>query len=458
MSVKRGVVRQFLAIRRSLLVAGLATTLMSGALSTVVAPAGAVAPPPPRPPARDVILTPLQVADQLKAAALLRADLMRSGTKVASANTRLEKLSTQANTLLENLSKARTAQAAAASGATAQRARLVQLNTEVQAGLDSLGRLASDSYIRGGGSLGDMAAILEAITAPSADQSTDSLATVQYLMDGRTRVIDRLRSVRAAQVVTSSRAAAASRRAVTAAGLAAKAKSALDIVIVDQRKALEGLRVAQADQTARADRIRGTLLRSREASARAAARQKAAAARALALQKQAATRAAARQKAADARQLAQALAGPDVSLWMSERSTCDKDSSGYPNGRLPANVLCRLYAAPDESLTHDSASAFNAMSAAYQKETGSALCVTDGYRPYAEQVAVRRQSPGMTATPGKSQHGLGLAVDLCGGVESFAAPAHLWMKRNAPLYGWFHPGWAEPSGSMPEPWHWEFSH
>jgi LAS superfamily LD-carboxypeptidase LdcB len=102
--------------------------------------------------------------------------------------------------------------------------------------------------------------------------------------------------------------------------------------------------------------------------------------------------------------------------------------------------------------------AFNAMSIAYQKQRGSALCVTDGYRSYAEQVVVKLASPKLAASPGKSQHGLGLAVDLCGGVQNFANPAHLWMQRNAPLYGWFHPAWAEPSGVTPEPWHWEFAH
>jgi LAS superfamily LD-carboxypeptidase LdcB len=85
------------------------------------------------------------------------------------------------------------------------------------------------------------------------------------------------------------------------------------------------------------------------------------------------------------------------------------------------------------------------------------LCVTDGYRPLAEQIAVKLATPRLAATPGTSQHGLGLAVDLCGGVQSFAAPAHLWMQQNAPLYGWFHPAWAEPTGTMPEPWHWEFA-
>src|SRR5690606_14231971 len=31
-----------------------------------------------------------------------------------------------------------------------------------------------------------------------------------------------------------------------------------------------------------------------------------------------------------------------------------------------------------------------------------------------------------------------------------------WMKQNAPAYGWRHPDWAEPGGSIPEPWHWDF--
>ena len=32
-----------------------------------------------------------------------------------------------------------------------------------------------------------------------------------------------------------------------------------------------------------------------------------------------------------------------------------------------------------------------------------------------------------------------------------------WLKANGPLYGWTHPSWAEPGGSRPEPWHWEYT-
>ena len=97
------------------------------------------------------------------------------------------------------------------------------------------------------------------------------------------------------------------------------------------------------------------------------------------------------------------------------------------------------------------------MSLAFQKDTGQLICITDSYRSFTEQVAVKATRGKWAATPGTSEHGKGLALALCGGIQSFGGPAHLWMKQNAPLYGWFHPDWAEPSGALPEPWHWEFA-
>jgi zinc D-Ala-D-Ala carboxypeptidase len=424
--------------RHALLVAIVVLPLVANGLVMTAPPSSAAQAPrataEPQPKPVPVVadaqtLTPAQLSSQIKAAEALRANLTRSSAEVAAANGRLELFSAQANTLLANLSTARTAQVNAQTDLAAQRARLVALGVEVQAALDSLGRLASDAYIRGGGPLGDVAAIFDALTAPSPDQSTDSLATVQYLMDGRARIFDRLQTLRSEQVKTAARAEAASVKAAVAAKAAVEAKSKLDGVIAQQRIALDGFRATQVGQVGQAASMRGLLLRSDDPAARAADRR-----------------------------LAEALEGQDFMLLMDDSSPCGKDDpANYPNGLLPASALCPMYLAPGENLRRMSASAFNAMSRAYEKQTGSALCVTDGYRPYAEQVAVRIQSPNMTATPGKSQHGLGLAVDLCGGVENFAAPAHLWMQRNAPLYGWFHPAWAEPTGSMPEPWHWEFA-
>jgi len=125
------------------------------------------------------------------------------------------------------------------------------------------------------------------------------------------------------------------------------------------------------------------------------------------------------------------------------------------NGFLPPGALCAL-SVPGHALAFRAAPAFEAMSAAYAQRFGSPLCVTDSYRDYAGQLDVFRRKPALAATPGRSQHGWGLAVDLCGGVESFGTGAHRWMRANAGRFGWVLPDWARPGGSKPEPWHWEY--
>jgi LAS superfamily LD-carboxypeptidase LdcB len=108
-------------------------------------------------------------------------------------------------------------------------------------------------------------------------------------------------------------------------------------------------------------------------------------------------------------------------------------------------------------LRADAAYAFNSMATEYAATYGAPLCVNDSYRSFDGQVAVAAEKPMLAAHPGRSNHGWGIAVDLCGGVESFGTPAHKWMDDNAMLFGWFHPPWAEPTGSKPEAWHWEFA-
>ena len=126
------------------------------------------------------------------------------------------------------------------------------------------------------------------------------------------------------------------------------------------------------------------------------------------------------------------------------------------NGFLSPSTLCRLELAPAHRLRTDAARAFDALNRARLAATGAPLCITDSYRDYPSQVDVFRRKPALAATPGKSQHGWGLAVDLCGGVQTFGTEAHRWMQLNAPAFGWIHPAWAGPRGSRPEPWHWEY--
>ena len=128
----------------------------------------------------------------------------------------------------------------------------------------------------------------------------------------------------------------------------------------------------------------------------------------------------------------------------------------YPNGKIPIAALCPLWGGSNQYLRADAAFAYDRLSHAYADRFGKPICITDSYRTYASQVDLYARKPNLAAVPGTSNHGWGTAVDLCGGIESFGTVQHQWMLVNAPLYGWFHPGWAEPSGSRPEPWHWEF--
>jgi hypothetical protein len=130
---------------------------------------------------------------------------------------------------------------------------------------------------------------------------------------------------------------------------------------------------------------------------------------------------------------------------------------GYSNGNIPESALCALSYAPGHRQRADAAAAFNKLTEFAKADRGAPLCVTDSYRSYSEQVALYRRKPRLAATPGTSNHGWGIAVDLCGGVERFGSDAYQWMKANAPRFGWVHPAWAEPGGSRPEAWHWEFA-
>jgi hypothetical protein len=127
---------------------------------------------------------------------------------------------------------------------------------------------------------------------------------------------------------------------------------------------------------------------------------------------------------------------------------------GYPNGMIPDGALCKFNGG--QMLRCDAAGAFTAMSTAYQAQFGSPICITDSYRSFALQVTTYQRKPTMAAVPGTSNHGWALAVDLCGGIDSYGTSQYAWMKANAGRFGFVHPTWAEPGNGREEPWHWEF--
>jgi len=128
----------------------------------------------------------------------------------------------------------------------------------------------------------------------------------------------------------------------------------------------------------------------------------------------------------------------------------------WANGQIPDQDLCTLWE-PKHSLRADAAVAIAKLNVAYTKRFGKAICLTDTYRSLSDQRRLRALKPGLAAVAGTSQHGWGLAVDLCGGVDNYGSTAYRWLSANGPAYGWDNPDWALPGGSGPtEPWHWEY--
>ncbi|MEU6410311.1 M15 family metallopeptidase [Microbispora sp. NPDC046933] len=157
------------------------------------------------------------------------------------------------------------------------------------------------------------------------------------------------------------------------------------------------------------------------------------------------------------RSLTKALIKLGVKIGTQGAGGCDPTRVGeaeqYPNGLLPKNILCPLPQAGEE-LRADAAIAFADLNIAYKKRFGTSMCISDSYRNLSEQQSIYYRRPGFAATPGKSNHGLGLAVDLCGGVQNFRSVQFNWLEANSKRYGWIHPDWSYRSPF--EPWHWEY--
>jgi hypothetical protein len=129
---------------------------------------------------------------------------------------------------------------------------------------------------------------------------------------------------------------------------------------------------------------------------------------------------------------------------------------GFQNGQVPLTALAHPAQAPTAWFRPDAAAAFDRLSAAYAARFGHPLQVNDSYRDYAHQVSTKAAKGYLAAKPGTSNHGWGLAADL--DVGSYSDARYLWMRANAPRFGWDNPAWGQPGGSGPhESWHWEFN-
>lgn len=363
--------------------------------------------------------------EQVAEAERLSARLAKDNEEIAEAVRGLKKYSERVNTLLQRQAEARGKYEQAKRDVEEAQQQLEKFQERLADGEADLRDWAFDTYTQSGG-YSDTWTLIESLTKKSGSSSAGDL---RYLTDERIRSVDVVQQETDIQAALAERKESAVRAASQAKNEATQAKEDADTVLKERKASLEDLREKHAEDLAEAGPVITALIGVPDEAA---------------------------QGATD--HLTETLKelGQDVSEFK-DAKPCSTDTQTYANGQIPPNALCPLLGAPGESLRPAAAAAFNSMSLAYQRDTGHLLCVTDSYRSYANQVVTKASRGGWAAAPGTSNHGVGVALDLCGGVNSFGHPAHLWMQQNAPLYGWFHPSWAAAGGSLPEPWHWEFS-
>jgi hypothetical protein len=346
-------------------------------------------------------------------AAQLRDQARTTAGGLAVAQAQLTNLGTRANAALDTYQRAsenaRTAQTrqrvatrelAAASAAAAEQRRRV-------------GVYATNLYRRGGS---DQITLFVDMTSAAPERFLQTAGNLKLVGQRQSDALTAMRVVRLHEQQARAVADQASGIATSTLSQAANAKKRADALMAEQQQLVDALQ-------GRLDRTEGA---ANAESARA-------------------------KRLAQAEALARQSYGP-------VGSCKGGDVSGYPNGRLPESALCPLWGTSGQRLRADAANGFNKMSKAYAAQFGSPICVTDSYRTYSQQQQLYAEKPGYAAKPGTSNHGWGLAVDLCGDISHDGTSANNWLRQNSARFGWFHPSWAEPGGSGAyEPWHWEYA-
>lgn len=344
--------------------------------------------------------------------------------QVREATAEVDALSAAAGRALEAYQGATRARSEAQLRELLQGEQLSDSRTTVRRSRDAVAKWARATY-QNGGAVTEVTAWMTLLQGTSPGDLTRNLVALHGISGGTTDVLRQAQDQQRLVTTGIARAQAASAASMVAVRSAEQARARSDVLVEDQRVKLATLSALlagarQADEEAR----------RRQALARA------------------------EQLVADALMQATArAAGGLVPIGACQGG----DLRAYANGMIDPGALCPLWGAPGHMLRADSAYALEGLSRAFAAEHGKPLCVTDSYRPLADQVHLYATKPGLAAQPGTSNHGWGVALDLCGGVQRFGSEQHQWLVRNGPQFGWFHPQWARAGGGKPEPWHWEFA-
>jgi D-alanyl-D-alanine carboxypeptidase len=409
--------------------------------------------------AKDPVPTPAQIAAEKAKAAQLAARAVAQTKQLAAEQARLQELANQSSAALQQFNdatgqagqaraaeaQARAAEAQARAAAEAAAAQFESAKADEDEARTKLRRYASALYRQGQyGQLVQYGTLLESGNPAEFARRLQSVRIVATTSSG---AVDDLETARAAAKAAQDLADEAHQQAEAARSQAEASRQqaeAAEAAAAAARQQAAALASQQKRQVAAVD------------AARAASQAGSAAATNRAQQMEKARAEALRRAAEDAKRRAREQAQGIPALADGCANPYPETRGGYRNGCIPKAALKSVWGYPYHYLRGDAAAAFDRMSRDYAGTFGKPICVTDSYRSYAQQVALKAIKPVLAATPGTSNHGWGQAVDLCDGVNSFNSVTHQWMRANAPRFGWYLPSWAQQGGSKPEPWHWEF--
>lgn len=399
------------------------------------APAGADPEPPSE---REVERSKEQARERAAAVEDIQAKLEKSRTRLKTLSAKVRRLAREYYRQQVRLERARRQYEEA-------QQRLAGAEQAVRRARDRVAELAAQRYRTGG-----VRRIGALLGADGPQDLIDRMNTLQLLARQRGARLDRMRSARIVADVLreQAREALAERRKATRR--VARAKQAAQRTATRQRAEVERIRRLEAKLGQRLNQAQSRasrLAREREDYLERLRQQRAARRKA---RQQASTQKQAQDPAQQATEEVAEITG---------NADCDDKPvslGSYSNGLIPPQALCPL---PQDGhlLRADAAAAFVRLNAAYADAFGEPICITDSYRSLAVQQHLAERKPELAAEPGTSNHGWGIAVDLCGGINSYGTATHEWMRAHAPEFGWVLPAWARAGGSMPEPWHWEYT-
>lgn len=140
----------------------------------------------------------------------------------------------------------------------------------------------------------------------------------------------------------------------------------------------------------------------------------------------------------------QSTSTPAAAAPVADHSDAIARARNSANGQLPGDALCGLSFSSGQ-LRCDAAASLEAAVRAGMP----AVELTDTYRSYDQQVAVKAARGSWAARPGTSEHGNGIAIDV-------PEPARSWLHANGGAFGWYWPEWAQDKNRL-EVWHLQYN-